>query len=96
MFPSHMKKIKLTLIVLTIDALLLVGQFALTTSRATDGDRLAKLNQLQAELNDQNQNLRLEVYNLSSLPSISAKASAANFAPANTVAWTPPPVALAP
>lgn len=77
-----------------INLVLVLGQFLLSTERASDGNRLSGL---QSELQSTqlaNSDLSLKIYSQSSLSRILQLAQERHFIEAKLSAWTPPPVAL--
>ncbi len=57
-----------------MNLVLALGQVILSAKRATDGEELAKLNSEIAKVQLENQRLRTDIYQLSSLDLISQKA----------------------
>lgn len=74
---------------------LLAFQLALTTQRAGDGEKLASLEKELTHLTRENREIANQVYSLSSIERIHAKAQELQLVPAKSAYLTPPPVAAA-
>ena len=81
-------------LIIFINVVLILGQFTLSSQRATDG---ARLDHLQTELQSirlANSDLSLKIYSQSSLSRVLQLALDRHFIPDHLSAWTPPAVAL--
>ena len=76
-------------IIIILNLILLAGQFWLTTSRATDGVLLSKTATELTNLETQNHELELDLFQASSLVEISRQAQALHLVPVQTVSWNP-------
>ncbi len=86
---------RLVKFIIFINLVLLVGQFLMTSSRATDGARLADLTSQLSSLNQANLDLKNQIYHYSSIPYIYSQAQSDQLAPAQVSYLTPLPVASA-
>lgn len=74
MYRKNMTRKKIIIVLGLINLSLFFGQLVFSATRATDGEVLSQIYQELSQIKADNQNLRSEIYSLSSLEMISQKA----------------------
>ena len=86
-----MKKIFITIFI--INLLLLVGQFAMTSIRATDGEKISSIEVQSQTYALDNLDINNQIYKLMATETVQQFALANNLIPAQTEYWKSPSVA---
>ena len=81
-------------LIIFINFVLILGQFILSSVRATDGIRLSRIQSDLQSVRLANSDLKLQIYSQASLPHVLQLAVDHHFVPAHLSAWAPPAVAL--
>lgn len=87
---------KLKFIIILANLALLGAQFWLTSVYSASGRELDRISSEISDLNSQNSQLRLAIWDKSSLASIEASAARLNFAQAKAITLSPLSTALVP
>jgi hypothetical protein len=84
---------KITKLIIYVNLLLLAGQFFMTSKRATDGEKISKLDNQLSIVNQQNSQLKNQIFIFSSLSYIQSKTDSLSLVPIKVSYFAPLSVA---
>lgn len=89
-------KPNLTHIIIFINVILTATQFWLASSRAPDGEKLARINERLELVTTLNRDLKMAILHASSISEVENRAASFRLSPLTFQTWSPLPVAQVP